>query len=54
MNHSCRAVEANINQFLKSKAFWDSQIDLTFDLTFKETLQPRINQLACLDTGLFY
>lgn len=37
MNHACCIVEADINQFLKSKAFLDSQIDLTF-------LDPPFNQ----------
>ena len=37
MNHSCRVVEADINAFLESKDFLDSQIDLTF-------LDPPFNQ----------
>ena len=37
MNHSYRVVEADINEFLKSKAFLDSQVDLTF-------LDPPFNQ----------
>ena len=37
MNHSCRVFEADVNEFLESEDFLDSQIDLTF-------LDPPFNQ----------